>query len=218
MEAASGFFDKSLRFGLLTVAFLTINMASIPRLASQQPRLHAPAQDARNTEIRSTDTPLPLPVFTTLAAWEQRKAFLRNQILIAAGLSPMPTKTPLHAQIFGKIQQKDYSIEKVLIETLPGFYLGGNLYRPRNGKAKHPGSSTLRVIGRTAVSKTNRFIPGPLWASASLARDTSSSPMTWLDIQTRSNCLIASVAPSSGFGRSVLLACSCGTPSAPSTS
>ena len=114
-------------------------MASIPRLASQQPSLHAPAQDARNTEIRSTDTPLPLPVFTTLAAWEQRKAFLRNQILIAAGLSPMLPKTPLHAQIFGKIQEKDYSIEKVLIETLPGFYLGGNLYRPRNGKAKHPG-------------------------------------------------------------------------------
>jgi fermentation-respiration switch protein FrsA (DUF1100 family) len=26
-----------------------------------------------------------------------------------------------------------------LIETLPGFYLGGNLYRPRKGKAKHPG-------------------------------------------------------------------------------
>ena len=51
----------------------------------------------------------------------------------------MPEKTPLHAQVFGKIEQKDYTIEKVLIETLPGFYLGGNLYRPRNGRAKHPG-------------------------------------------------------------------------------
>jgi len=138
MEASRRFFDKRRRFGLLTLAFLTINMASSPRLVSQQPDPRAPAQDARNTEIRSTNTPLPLPVFTTLAAWEQRKAFLRNQILIAAGLSPMPQKTPLHAQVFGKIQEKDYSIEKVLIETLPGFYLGGNLYRPRNGKAKHP--------------------------------------------------------------------------------
>ena len=90
MEASRRFFDKSRRFGLLTLAFLTINMASIPRLVSQQPDLRAPAQDARNIEIRSTNTPLPLPVFTTLAAWEQRKAFLRNQILIAAGLSPMP--------------------------------------------------------------------------------------------------------------------------------
>ena len=98
-----------------------------------------PAQDARNTEIANTDTHLPLPQFTSLKAWEERKVFLRNQVLVAAGLSPMPEKTPLHAQVFGKIEEKDYSIEKVLIETLPGFYLGGNLYRPRNGQAKHPG-------------------------------------------------------------------------------
>jgi hypothetical protein len=54
----------------------------------------------------------------------------------------MPVRNPLHAEIFGKIEEKDYTIEKVLIETLPGFYLGGNLYRPRNGSAKHPGILT----------------------------------------------------------------------------
>ena len=51
----------------------------------------------------------------------------------------MPERGPLRPQIFGKVEGRDYSIEKVLIETLPGFYLGGNLYRPRNGSAKHPG-------------------------------------------------------------------------------
>jgi dienelactone hydrolase len=51
----------------------------------------------------------------------------------------MPPKTPLHPQIFGKIEGAGYTIEKVLLETMPGFYLGGNLYRPRNGKPKHPG-------------------------------------------------------------------------------
>jgi dienelactone hydrolase len=80
-----------------------------------------------------------LPRFTNLEAWEQRKAFLRNQILVSAGLSPMPQKTPLHAQVFGKIEERDYTIEKVLIETLPGFYLGGNLYRPRDIRTRHPG-------------------------------------------------------------------------------
>ena len=54
----------------------------------------------------------------------------------------MPERNPLHAEIFGKIEEKDYTIEKVLIETLPGFYLGGNLYRPRNGSRKHPGLLT----------------------------------------------------------------------------
>ena len=98
-----------------------------------------PAQDARNTDIITTDTHLPLPQFASLKAWEERKASLRSQILVAAGLSPMPEKTPLNAQVFGRIEEKDYAIEKVLIETLPGFYLGGNLYRPRDNRPKHPG-------------------------------------------------------------------------------
>ncbi|QNI35027.1 hypothetical protein H7849_16205 [Alloacidobacterium dinghuense] len=106
---------------------------------AQQSAEHVPAEDARNANITTVDTHLPLPEFTSLKAWEQRRVFLRNQILVSAGLSPMPEKTPLNAQVFGKIERKDYTIEKVLIETLPGFYLGGNLYRPRNGKAKHPG-------------------------------------------------------------------------------
>ena len=124
---------------ILIAALSTMSTTNAHRLDAQQPGAHVPREDSRNTEIRTTDTHLPLPEFTSLAAWEQRKAFLREQILISAGLSPMPEKSPLHAQIFGKIQEKDYTIEKVLIEPLPGFYLGGNLYRPRNGKAKHPG-------------------------------------------------------------------------------
>jgi dienelactone hydrolase len=118
---------------------LVVAIASVQWLFAQQPGVHVPAEDARNNNITTVTTHMPLPQFTSLKAWEQRKAFLRNQILISAGLSPMPEKTPLHAQVFGKIEQKDYTIEKVLIETLPGFYLGGNLYRPRNGRAKHPG-------------------------------------------------------------------------------
>lgn len=113
--------------------------ASLSPLRPQQAATIVPANDARNTEIVTTDTHLPLPKFTNLKAWEGRKAFLRNQILVAAGLSPMPAKTPLHAQIFGKLAGAGYTVEKVLIETLPGFYLGGNLYRPRNGQTKHPG-------------------------------------------------------------------------------
>ena len=98
-----------------------------------------PAYDTRNTDIIDTNTHMPLPNFSTVSAWEERKEVLRRQILVSAGLSPMPEKTPLHPQVFGKIGGQGYTIEKVLIETLPGFYLGGNLYRPRDGRSKHPG-------------------------------------------------------------------------------
>lgn len=128
-----------MRSSILIAFLFAASAAGNQRLAAQEPGEHAPSEDARNTDIRNTETHLPLPEFTSLKAWDQRRTFLRNQILVSAGLSPMPEKTPLHAQIFGKIEEKDYTIEKVLIETLPGFFLGGNLYRPCNGRAKHPG-------------------------------------------------------------------------------
>ena len=86
----------------------------------------------------NTDTHFALPTFTNIEAWEKRKQQLRRQILFAAGLDPMPPKTPLNPQIFGRIETRDCSIEKVLIETMPGYYLGGNLYRPLHSTGKHP--------------------------------------------------------------------------------
>ncbi len=98
-----------------------------------------PATDSRNTQIPDTNTPFPMPKFGTLAEWEARKKVLRSQILTAAGLDPMPEKSPLNSQVFGKISARDYSIEKVLIQTLPGYWLGGNLYRPVGKSGKFPG-------------------------------------------------------------------------------
>ena len=89
-----------------------------------------PATDSRNTNVPHTDTHFTARTYKTLGEWQERRAHLRKQILSAAGLLPMPPKTPLHPQIFGRIENRTYSIEKVLLETLPGYYLGGNLYRP----------------------------------------------------------------------------------------
>jgi len=124
------------QFGFAVVAVLCASC--VAPTAPAQTASAAPAQDSRNVNVPNVDTHFPLPHFDSLQAWEQRRAFLRNQILVAAGLSPMPEKTPLHAQIFGMLEGRGYTIEKVLIEPLPGFYLGGNLYRPRPDVAKHP--------------------------------------------------------------------------------
>jgi hypothetical protein len=129
---------EGLRCSCRLVVLVFLCAANVTSAGAQQAGSQVPAQDARNTDIITTNTKLPLPQFNSLQAWEERKAFLRNQILVAAGLSPMPEKTPLHVQIFGKFEGNGYTIEKVLIETLPGFYLGGNLYRPRNGQMRHP--------------------------------------------------------------------------------
>ena len=135
MKPAKRRVESACALGCIALVMTTCFAAG--RLSAQAATV--PATDARNINIVTTNTHLPLPAFTSLKAWEARKAFLRNQILVSTGLSPMPEKAPLHPQIFGKIEGANYTIEKVLIETLPGFYLGGNLYRPRDGRAKHPG-------------------------------------------------------------------------------
>src|SRR5438067_1396640 len=95
-------------------------------------------QDARNTVLDSR-THYKMPVFSSREAWLERAAFLRKQILASAGLLPMPEKRPLNAQVFDKLERDGYTVEKVLLETMPGFYLGGNLYRPRGRQGPFPG-------------------------------------------------------------------------------
>jgi dienelactone hydrolase len=111
---------------------LLLFAVAVPLLAQ------VPAQDARNTELPGTDTHFQMREFRTLGEWQARREQLRRQILSAAGLAPMPPKNPLHPQVFGRIENADYSIEKVLLETLPGYYLGGNLYRPLGKTGRFP--------------------------------------------------------------------------------
>lgn len=94
--------------------------------------------DARNVDPPNTNTHFKMPEYKTLAQWEARKKQLKEQILFAAGLDPMPERPPVRSEIFGRIENKDYSIEKVLIETRPGYWLGGNLYRPLGRSGKFP--------------------------------------------------------------------------------
>jgi dienelactone hydrolase len=90
-------------------------------------------------QVPTTDTKFTAPSFASLDAWKARRTSLQKQVLSAAGLLPFPERNPLNAQIFGRIAYADYSIEKVLIETLPGFYLAGNLYRPVGKQGPFPG-------------------------------------------------------------------------------
>jgi dienelactone hydrolase len=96
-----------------------------------------PKNDLRNGTVPNTDTAFEARTYTR-EEWEKRREELKKQILFAAGLDPMPAKTPLNAQVFGRIEGPGYTIEKVLLETMPGFFLGGNLYRPAKPNGKVP--------------------------------------------------------------------------------
>lgn len=96
------------------------------------------ANDRRFTEIRHLDAKYSFIAPKTKTEWGRRAQFLREQILTGTGLLPMPERTPLNVQIFDRIEKDDYTVEKVYFESFPGFYVTGNLYRPRGKQGPFP--------------------------------------------------------------------------------
>ena len=121
--------------GELLAAFVV----SIVVVSATLPAAELPDRDQRNVVFRHTDATYEMPEYRSLRRWKERAADLREEILFSSGLLPLPEKTPLNAQVFSKIEHDDYTIEKVILETYPGFFLGGNLYRPVGKSGRLPG-------------------------------------------------------------------------------
>ncbi len=72
-------------------------------------------------------------------------------MLVTLGLWPMFPRTPLGPRVYGKLERDGYTIEKVVLETFPGFTLSGNLYRPVESDGPDPGHPLpARPLGRRA--------------------------------------------------------------------
>ncbi|MBI5384726.1 MAG: acetylxylan esterase [Verrucomicrobia bacterium] len=95
--------------------------------------------DVRLQPLKDLDGYFPFTPPASKAAWEKRAEYVRRQILVSQGLWPMPTKTPLNAVIHGRVDRGEYTVEKVYFESAPGFFVTGNLYRPKNVSGKAPG-------------------------------------------------------------------------------
>lgn len=94
--------------------------------------------DARGAASRDLNTPYTFPNYTK-EEWLKKAESLRQQVRVANGLLPEHEPSPLNAQIFGKIEHEDYSVEKVYFEAFPGFLTTGNLYRPIGKTGPFPG-------------------------------------------------------------------------------
>jgi hypothetical protein len=92
--------------------------------------LCVPATNAQRAPYRTLNDTFDPPRYTDAARWKQRAAYLREHVLASAGLLPLPERTPLGPEVFGEIKRSDYSVAKVYFESLPGFFVTGNLYRP----------------------------------------------------------------------------------------
>ena len=120
------FYERAIALAILAMTIF----ASIIAVA-ENPKSTRALRDLNNSSFAFT------PVKSG-GAWKSRRAEIQNRVLVAAGLSPMPEKSPLNVVIHGRIEKADYTVEKVRFESLPGHFVTGNLYLPKRITGKIP--------------------------------------------------------------------------------
>src|SRR6266850_2171942 len=105
------------------------------------------AGQSRAAPYRTLNDRLKPREYATLDEWQRRASYLRDHVLASAGLLPLPEKTPLRPQVFDERRRSDYSVSKVYFESLPGFYVTGNLYRPAGDNVAGPFPAILSPHG-----------------------------------------------------------------------
>ena len=66
----------------------------------------------------------------SLKDWENHADSVRSQVKKGMELESFPTKTPLNPRFRNKKIMNGYTVESVVFESVPGFFVTGNLYKP----------------------------------------------------------------------------------------
>lgn len=87
----------------------------------------------------------------TLEDWEMHRDEFRRQLFEMLGLDPMPERTPLEPVVTGTTEHEEFVVERLHFQSMPGLYVTGNLYRPK--EQDEPLPAILYVCGHGRVKK-----------------------------------------------------------------
>ncbi len=128
-------------------------------------------EDHRLGDLKNLDGYFPFRPASSKSAWNVRAERLRRQLLVALGLWPMPTRTPDNAVVHGKVDRDGYTVERVYLESFPGHFVTGSLYRPKGRWESCPGCSARTATGSMAAFTT----PGRSPSAGRLSRGPNAS-------------------------------------------
>ena len=80
--------------------------------------------------------------------WIKRQEDVREKLLKIIG--PFPERSPLNINVTGTINREGYRVEKLIYESMPGYYVTAALFIPGNIKGKAP--AILNPIGHSTLS------------------------------------------------------------------
>ena len=130
------------------LAFVTLlALSSLSAQESQLDPLVSWMNETAQQELQQRDK--TVGQIRTIAQAEQRKQVVHAKLLEVLGGLP-DYRGPLHTRITGQLSNDSYTIEKVIYESLPGFFITANLYRP-NRRGRYP--AVLLQSGHTQEGK-----------------------------------------------------------------
>ncbi|MHC1763897.1 MAG: alpha/beta hydrolase family protein [Verrucomicrobiia bacterium] len=121
-------------------------------LAASTPATESPASQRLAAYFRAETKLLRdacLAGIDSLEEWESERARLRQQLFEMLSLSPLPERTDLQAEVTGKLEEEQFTVEKLHFQSMPGLYATGNLFLPKGNQGPAPG--VLYVCGHAFV-------------------------------------------------------------------
>jgi cephalosporin-C deacetylase-like acetyl esterase len=151
---------------LLAVAICQADPVADPTTAAGR---HACAiEQLKRTAAELSSACLAEPL--TKEQWLRERPEQLRRLRSMLGLEPLPERTPLQAAITGTLERADYRVEKLVFQSLPGLYVTGNLYLPRErpgplpaivyacGHAPHPHGAKVDYQDRVVWFAENGYV------------------------------------------------------------
>jgi dienelactone hydrolase len=116
-----------------------------------------------------------LAQFPDRDSWHAYARHVRERIQQGAGLAPWPRRTVLNPIVRDRRDHDGYTVENVAFESVPGYFVTGNLYRPSNTKPPYAvilsthGHSN-KIVKPEDYDKHARFAPNMQQRCGTLAR------------------------------------------------
>ncbi len=128
---------RSLVTFLILLAFVcdaSLSRAAGPRVL---PEGDLP-MDARLGNLKDLNGYFPFQPSESPEAWAKRREYVKRQMLLSCGLWPMPARPAITAEIHGRVERDDYTVDRVIFESSPGLLVTGSLYKPKKIDGKAP--------------------------------------------------------------------------------
>ena len=91
----------------------------------------------------------------SLDQWKRERPRVLREMRSMLGIEPMPAKTPLRASVTGVIERPTHRIEKIVFQSMPGLYVTGNLYLPKQTAGRLP--TVLYLCGHSPSPHGAKF-------------------------------------------------------------